>query len=374
MKTKEILHRMKIELAQLKQELNDERQPREHAEATHELISTESELEATRRLLEEERKRCLRIQSEPSEKQKEAVVAQQTSIEELARVVASAREVVTKAHEEIAQATGKLTATQVELEARGQALDDFSEKLAEALVSHKPIYEELEDEREEGACSAASLRETAAKAWDEVALVEEREHCGQNQYEKQKEILSPPKIRFQELEDEIQARALVEASLKEAAAKAHEERDEAVKQLNAAEAELKATCQALAEERKHCKRILRKGSKRENELMLSLENSIKTMNDERKQRMSASKAKDKARYEKAEAVKQSRLTNQKLVAAEAELEATRQTLAEERQRYRQIQFEACEKHKEALLSQRTIFLNQLRAHVDIAEKALHLDT
>ena len=374
MKTTQSLHRMNNELEQPKQELNGERQAWEHAEATHELISTETELEATRRLLEEERKRCLRIQSEPSEKQKEAVVAQQTSIQELARVVASAREVVTKAHEEIAQATEKLTATQVELEARGQALDDFSEKLAEALVSHKPIYQELEDEREAGACSEASLRETAAKAWDEVALVEEREHCGQNQYEKHKEMLSPTKIRFQELEDEIQARALVEASLKEAAAKAHEERDEAVEQLNAAEAELKATCQALAEERKHCKRILRKASKRENELMLSLENSIKTMNDERKQRMSASKAKAKARDEKAEAVKQSRLTNQKLVAAEAELEATRQTLAEERQRYRQIQFEACEKHKEALLSQRTIFLNQLRAHVDIAEKALHLDT
>ncbi|KAL6343191.1 hypothetical protein AAG906_020989 [Vitis piasezkii] len=415
------------------QELDKERQARAHAEvyarevaakaqdevaeaikqasiSVQKLSAAETKLEATHRALAEERERCEQIKSEASEKQREALLAQQTSYQELARAEASAREAAAKAQEEIAQAmeharrsTQKLSDTEVKLEASRQALDEererckriqsqASEKQEEALLAQKTIFKELEDERQARACAEASAREAASKARDEVdeavkksilatqklsaaeaeleatrlALVEQREHCQRIQSEaseKQKEVLLAQKISFQELEDERQARALAETS----------ERAEAVKQailatklLSAAEAELESTCQALAEERKHSKRIQSEASEKLKESFFPnkhgyvLRNGLETA--------------AKARAEIAEAVRQSSLTTQKLSAVEAELEATRRVLAEERERYQQIQSEASEKQKEALLAQRTSFLKQLKAQVETAEKALHWDT
>eukprot|EP00261_Vitis_vinifera_P019813 XP_010650440.1 PREDICTED: plectin-like [Vitis vinifera] len=437
------------------QELDKERQARAHAEvyarevaakaqdevaeaikqasiSVQKLSAAETKLEATHRALAEERERCEQIKSEASEKQREALLAQQTSFQELARAEASAREAAAKAQEEIAQAmeharrsTQKLSDTEVKLEASRQALDEererckriqsqASEKQEEALLAQKTIFKELEDERQARACAEASAREAASKARDEVneavkksilatqklsaaeaeleatrlALVEQREHCQRIQSEasgKQKEVLLAQKISFQELEDERQARALAETSAREAAAKAREERAEAVKQailatklLSAAEAELESTCQALAEERKHSKRIQSEASEKLKESLLSQQNNFKELKDERQARICAEKwAREtaaKARAEIAEAVRQSSLTTQKLSAVEAELEATRRVLAEERERYQRIQSEASEKQKEALLAQRTSFLKQLKAQVETAEKALHWDT
>ena len=436
METRRRLHRMEIELAQLKQELNDDRKARERAEAlvkevaengqksiteaTQKLISTEAELEAIRRLMEEERERFNTIQSEASERQKEAVVAQKTNLQELdkereARSHAEvyAREVAAKAQQEVVDAIKqstlsiqKLGAAEAELQTARRALDEererceqikseASEKQREAVVAQQKSFQEM-----------ASAREAASKAQEEIAeamenarrvteklsdieleleasrqaLDEERERCKQVQSEaseKLEEAITAQKTNFKELEDERKARALAEASLRE-------ERDEAVKQANlstnllsAAEAELEATCQALAEEREHSKRIQIEASKTQSELLLCLENDVKELNDERKARIYTEKcARDaaaKARDEIAEAVRQSSLANQKFVAADAELEATRKILAEERHRNQKIQLEACEKQKEALLSQRTTFLKQLKAQVDTAEKALLWD-
>ena len=325
------------------------------------LSAVEAELEASRRVLAEERECCEQIKSE--------------------------------AMENARRATEKLGAVEFELEASRRALDEererckqiqfqASEKLEEALLAQKMISKELEDDRQARACVEASLREAADKARDEVAeavkqsmlttqklnaaaLVEEREHYQRIQSdisEKQNEIILAQKIRLQELEDESQARALAEASAREATAKAQKERNEAIKQenlttklLSAVEAELEATCQALAEEREHSKKIQSEASKRQNELLHCLENDIIELNDERKSRICAEKcareAAAKAQDEIAEAVRQSSLATKKLVVVEAELESTRQTLAEERQRYQQIQFEACAKQKEAFLAQ-----------------------
>nr|CAN64130.1 hypothetical protein VITISV_028943 [Vitis vinifera] len=436
------------------QELDKERQARAHAEvyarevaakaqdevaeaikqasiSVQKLSAAETKLEATHRALAEERERCEQIKSEASEKQREALLAQQTSYQELVRAEASAREAAAKAQEEIAQATEnarrttqKLSATEVELEASRQALDEereqckriqcqASEKLEEALRAQKTSIQELDAEKQARACAEASARETAAKARDEVAeavkksildtqkliaaeaeleatrkaLVEEREHCQRIQSEaseKQKELLLAQKMSFQELGDERQAWALAEASAREAAAKAQEERAEAVKQaslatmlLSAADAELEATCQALDEERENSKRIKTEASEKQ-ESLFSQNFFFKKLNEERKARICTEKwareAAAKARDEIAKAVRQSSLATQKLSAAEAELESTRQALAEESQRYQRIQSEFSKKQKEALLAQRTSFLKQIKAQVETAEEALHWDT
>ena len=213
------------------------------ANGQHKLISTEAELEATRRLLEEEKERYNRIQSEASEK-------------------------IAQAMENTRRATERLSATELELEASRKTLDEERErckgiqsqafeKLEEALSAEITSLKERADERKARACEEASLREAAAKARDEVAevvrksilstqklsaaetgleatclaLAEEREHCQRIQAEiseKQMEMLLAQKIMMQELEGERQVRALAEASLREAAARAQEEQNEAL--------------------------------------------------------------------------------------------------------------------------------------------------
>ena len=147
--------------------------------------------------------------------------------------------------------------------------------------------------------------------------------------------------------------------------------------LSAAEAELEATCQALDEGRENSKRTKSEASEKQ-ESLFSQNFFFKKLNEERKARICTEKwareAAAKARDEIAKAVRQSSLATQKLSAAEAELESTRQALAEETQRYQQIQSESSKKQKEALLAQRTSFLKQLKAQVETAEEALHWDT
>ena len=152
--------------------------------------------------------------------------------------------------------------------------------------------------------------------------------------QKLEEALLAYETILKELKHERRASPSAESSKRIAASVRTIQSTLAKKKLSCVEGELGATRLALDEEREHSKRIQSEASKRRNKFLRCLEGDINVLNAEIEARICAQKCAwetvAKAQDEIAEAIWQSSVTTNNLLTAQAELEATRKTLTEER--------------------------------------------